>query len=124
MKTCIAVLFFAFAASAQNLQPIVANVPISFGKTNVFNSSFYTLTTTPASKQTVFISYNKMTGYCEKLNDSGATITSIAYLDNLYRGVRIDSFNPNGATNLKEGVFSGALNLIFNGNTGRSFFIR
>lgn len=124
MKTCIVFLFFTVAVSAQSMQPIVSGSPIFFGKTNIFNSSLYTLTTESAANQTAFVSYNNMMGYYDQLNASGSKITSVTYLDNFYQGVRVDSFNPNGATDLKGGLVAGALNLIFNGNSGRSFFIR
>lgn len=127
MKTCIAFLFFAIVASGQNMQPVLSGLPIIFGKTNIFNTSVYTMgvSSEKPSNQAIFSSYNNVTG----LNDmyvagSEAPLKSTVLLDNMYRGVKIDSFNPNGATNLEESLVSGALNLIFNGNRGRSAFIK
>lgn len=127
MKTCFALLLIATAASAQSLQPVFPNFPITFGKTNIFNTSANTsrISSSKSSRQSVFVIYNTVTGSNDAyVEGSDAPVRSTVLLDNLNRGVKVDSFNPNGASDFGSAIGAGILNFIFNGSTGNSAYIK
>lgn len=127
MKWCVAFLLFSIAGFGQNIQPILSGLPVSFGKTKTFNASAYMISLSSGTNSNLkfFSAYNPMTTLNDvTLPDSPRPVKSVLLHENLYRGVKIDSFNPNGATSFSEGIASGVLNLIFNGNGGQSAFLR
>ncbi len=66
-------------------------------------------------KQTQYFSiYNNITTLNDNLEISNiVTKQNASYmLENNFRGVKIDSFNPNGARNLRGYIFSGLFNLL------------
>ncbi|RZJ63271.1 MAG: hypothetical protein EOO50_17245 [Flavobacterium sp.] len=125
MKTCIAFLLFGMGAFAQTFSPSFSTVPITFGKANVFNTSFYTFGVTSGNNNAkpMFVYYNYVTG-TNYYSDPNGQIRPTFVPDNAIRGVKIDSFNPNGASDMRTALVTGALNWIFNGNSGKSPFIK
>lgn len=125
MKTCLAFLLLGSIAWAQSFSPAFSTVPITFGKSHAFNPSFYNfgISTNTAKAKPMFTYYNYVTGTNDYV-DADGNARSMVLADNTLRGVKIDSFNPNGATDFKSALLSGALNYIFNGNSGKSPFLK
>lgn len=122
MKSLIFTLLLATSAFAQNQKATVTfNPPPIFGKTNYFGQSNFAIDPNLSSKpKPIFYTYNPtLNGYL----GSGSANPRLQ-IDNMYKSVKIDSFNPNGASDMVGALVSGAFNLIFNGNNGSSAYIR
>lgn len=120
---CLSFLLFSFIGFSQN--------PVSFilGKTNgQFSSNKPTFSLKDISfnlnlsdkksyaDKFFFTVYNPMT----QMNDHYVNVSNQYYLSNTksfpiynFDGTKIDSFNPNGVSDLGSGIVSGILNLFF-----------
>ena len=124
MKSLAFALICTCALSAQPLKPLIPNSPVIIGKTNMFKKTVFTISPNVLNSEPAFFAYNPILGTTDNIGGSFAHANARLTVENMHRGVKIDSFNPNGASNFNEGIISGALNLIFNGNTGKSAFLR
>jgi hypothetical protein len=126
-KLLMVTLLIGISSIAQsNLSVLPASPKFGTSKAQ-FNAAKFSanLANSMKSDHTIIV-YNSTTGMTNAYtNGFAATFSNAALLSqNLLRGIKVDSFNPNGACSFGEAVGDGLLNLIFCGNKGLPFNLR
>jgi len=124
MKSLLFALLLSGTIWAQNVTPQPAITPVTFGNSSALKLTNVTVDPNLGYSPVIFYAYQPSLGTYLNHGNNFAHASAVLQMENLNSNVRIDSFNPNGATDFAGGLIAGTLNLIFNGNSGKSAYIR